>query len=227
MDPDVIRRAAMHAALGDPVRLAIIDDLAATDRSPKELSERHHVATNLLAHHLTVLEDVGLILRFPSSGDKRRKYVRSSPERLLSIGFGIPRPAGRMLFVCTRNSARSQLAAALWTARTGEPASSAGTHPAPRVHRGAVDAARRAGLDLRDAVPRLVGLVAPGSQVVTVCDGAHEELTPEPDWWHWSIADPVDTATAAAFDAAIADIDARIHSIITRTQSTLDETDEP
>ena len=217
----------MHAALGDPVRLAIIDDLAATDRSPKELSERHHVPTNLLAHHLDALEDVGLIVRCPSSADKRRKYVRSSPEQLLSIGFDVLRPAGRMLFVCTRNSARSQLAAALWTARTGEPASSAGTHPAPKVHRGAIAAARRAGLDLHAAVPRLVDHAVPGAQVVTVCDRAHEELTPEPDWWHWSIADPVETGTAAAFDAAVADIDARIHSIIARIHSTIEETDRP
>ena len=53
-----------------------------------------------------------------------------------------------ILFVCTHNSARSQLAAALWTATTGREALSAGTQPATRVHPGAVAAAARAGLVL-------------------------------------------------------------------------------
>ena len=50
-------------------------------------------------------------------------------------------PPARALFVCTRNSARSQLAAALWRSLAGAPAESAGTHPADRVHPGAITAA--------------------------------------------------------------------------------------
>ena len=46
----------MHAALGEPARLAIVDELAVSDRSPKELGERLDIPSNLLAHHLTVLE---------------------------------------------------------------------------------------------------------------------------------------------------------------------------
>jgi protein-tyrosine-phosphatase len=118
-----------------------------------------------------------------------------------------------MMFLCSHNSARSQLAAALWTARTGQLAESAGTHPARKVHRGAKAAARRAGLDLEAAQPRLVDRIDADAQVVTVCDRAHEELDPAPTWWHWSIPDPVDVGTAAAFDAVVADLDARIHSI--------------
>ena len=175
----------MHAALGDPVRLAIVEELTSSDRSPKELGALLDVPSNLLAHHLDVLEGVGLIARGSSAGDRRRKYVR-----LLTQPFGALRvvgaaPSGPVLFLCSHNSARSQLAAALWTARTGEPATSAGTHPAPRVHRGAVAAARRAGLRLQDAVPRLLGDIPAGTQVVTVCDRAHEELRPTGDWWHW------------------------------------------
>jgi ArsR family transcriptional regulator, arsenate/arsenite/antimonite-responsive transcriptional repressor / arsenate reductase (thioredoxin) len=211
---DLERRAAMHAALGDPVRLAIVDDLAASDRSPKDLGERRGMPTNLLAHHLDVLEAAGLIMRFASAGDKRRRYVRLVREPLAALGVASSRPAGRLLFLCSHNSARSQLAAALWTARTGESAESAGTHPAPKVHRGARAAARRAGLDLGDVVPRLLDHIAADAQVVTVCDRAHEGLHPGPEWWHWSLPDPVATGTAAAFDAVVADLDARIHSII-------------
>lgn len=214
METEIKRRAAMHAALGEPVRLAIVDDLAVSDRSPKELGERHGLPTNLLAHHLDVLESAGLIARFTSAGDKRRRYVRLTREPLAELGVATSRPKGTVLFLCSHNSARSQLAAALWTARTGEPADSAGTHPAEKVHRGAIAAARRAGLDIGDAVPRLVDQIVPQTQVVTVCDRAHEELDPAASWWHWSIPDPVGVGTAAAFDAVVADLDARIHSII-------------
>ena len=106
-----------------------------------------------------------------------------------SVGSRAP---SDVLFLCTQNSARSQLAAALWTARTGCRASSAGTAPAARVHRGAAAAARRAGLSLADAVPRQLESLPDGVQVVTVCDRVHEELAARPDWWHWSIPDPVD-----------------------------------
>ena len=214
MSPDIERRAKIYATLGEPVRLAIIDDLADTDRSPKDLAERHGLPTNLLAHHLDVLESTGLIVRFTSAGDRRRRYVRLVHEPVMTRRAATLRPAGNVLFLCTHNSARSQLAAALWTARTGEPAESAGTHPVARVHRGAIAAGHRAGLDLSVSVPRLIGYVDPGTQVVTVCDRAHEELDPAEGWWHWSIPDPVDTGTAAAFDAVVADLDTRIHSIL-------------
>ena len=159
--PTLRQRASVHAALGEPIRLAIVDDLAASDRSPKDLGERHGLPTNLLAHHLDVLDSAGLIVRFASAGDKRRRYVRLVREPLAALGVATRRPTGRVLFLCSHNSARSQLAAALWTARTGETAQSAGTHPAATVHPGAMAAARRAGLDLGDAVPRLVDHIDP------------------------------------------------------------------
>ena len=213
----IATRAAMHAALGETARLAIVDELAVSDRSPKELGELLDIPSNLLAHHLTVLEDVGLIVRFVSAGDGRRKYVRLVREPLARLEVRGTFPAGTVLFLCSHNSARSQLAAALWTARTRRPAESAGTHPALRVHRGAVAAARRAGLSLGDAVPRLVGEIPDGTQVVTVCDRAHEELDPDPSSWHWSIPDPIEAGTSAAFDNVLADLDARIASLISHS----------
>jgi protein-tyrosine-phosphatase len=212
MDP-IARRAAVHAALGEPVRLAIVEDLATSDRSPKELAARFSIPTNLLAHHLDVLQDVGLIERFVSAGDRRRRYVRLVREPLARLGVATARPAGRVLFVCSHNSARSQLAAALWSARTGGVATSAGTHPAERVHPGAVAAASRAGLDLRGRTPRVLDAADPAELVVTVCDQAHEELDPPPGWWHWSLPDPVQDGRAAAFDAVIHQLDDRIRAV--------------
>ncbi len=206
--------AAMHAALGEPARLMIVDELVVSDRSPKELGERLGIPSNLLAHHLEVLEQAGLVTRSPSAGDGRRKYVRLVHGTPAGVGLAPPPPSGEMLFLCSHNSARSQLAAAMWTARTGRAASSAGTRPVARVHRGAMAAARRAGLSLGDAVPRLVGDVPKGVQVVTVCDMVHEELAPTPEWWHWSIADPAELGDASAFDAVVRELDLRIAAVM-------------
>jgi protein-tyrosine-phosphatase len=209
----VTERAAVHAALGEPVRLSIVEDLAVSDRSPTELAARFSLPSNLLAHHLDVLEQVGLIERFVSAGDRRRRYVRLVRAPLTQLGVAPVPPAGRVVFVCTHNSARSQLAAALWTARTGAVATSAGTHPADRVHPEAVAAGSRAGLDLSRASPRMFGSAGPVELVVTVCDQAHEELDPEPGWWHWSLPDPVEDGRAAAFDAVISELDDRIGAL--------------
>jgi protein-tyrosine-phosphatase len=209
----VTERAAVHAALGEPVRLAIVEDLAVSDRSPKELAARFSLPSNLLAHHLDVLEEVGLIERFVSAGDRRRRYVRLVRAPLARLDVATVRPAGQVVFVCSHNSARSQLAAALWTARTGATATSAGTYPADRVHPEAVAAGSRAGLDLSHATPRMFGATGPSELVVTVCDQAHEELDPEPGWWHWSLPDPVEDGRAAAFDAVITQLDDRIRAV--------------
>ncbi|MFN0090354.1 MAG: ArsR family transcriptional regulator [Acidimicrobiales bacterium] len=204
-------RAARHSALGDVVRLAIVDELLWSDRSPVELRRRLGIESNLLAHHLDVLEAVGLVVRSRSSGDGRRRYVHLVRDALDSLGARRELAAGAALFVCTRNSARSLLAAALWRSLTGASAASAGTHPAERAHPGAVKAARRAGVSLEGAVPRALSAVERVPDlVVTVCDQAHEELQPAPEWLHWSIPDPVPAGTAAAFDAAVSELRQRI-----------------
>jgi ArsR family transcriptional regulator, arsenate/arsenite/antimonite-responsive transcriptional repressor / arsenate reductase (thioredoxin) len=208
---DLELRARRHAALGDPVRLAIADELVRSDRAPVELGERLALESNLLAHHLDVLEAAGLIGRSKSSGDGRRRYVHLLTGALDLLGPVTPPRPQRVLFVCTANSARSQLAAALWTQRTGDRATSAGTHPGPTVHPGAVAAARRAGLDLGGATPRLLRPGdTRGALVVTVCDRAHEELGDPPARLHWSVPDPVPVASRAAFDAVVAELAERI-----------------
>jgi protein-tyrosine-phosphatase/DNA-binding transcriptional ArsR family regulator len=208
------QRAAVHAALGEPSRLAIVDQLVASDRSPQDLQEAVGVPSNLLSHHLDVLEAAGLIERSRSSGDGRRRYVHLIHGRLGRLGPRSPRVSGPVLFVCTANSARSQLAAGVWAATTGAPAASAGTHPAERVHPGARAAARRAGLDLRDAKPTSLARIRPRPPVtITVCDRAHEELDPGPDWLHWSISDPVAAGTAKAFDATVAELRQRVATV--------------
>ena len=211
-------RAEVFAALGDPVRLAIVDELVASDRSPVELQEQFDLPSNLLTHHLDVLERAGLISRRRSAGDRRRRYVHLDPAALPSAWPATRKAPRRVLFVCSHNSARSPLAAALWQRATGRPAVSAGTDPAGRVHPGAVAAARRSGVDLGDVAPQHINAVANQSDlIITVCDQAHEELEPTHEWLHWSVPDPVPTGSAAAFDAARDDLQRRIETLTRAT----------
>ena len=213
--PSVGARARIHAALGDVARLSIVDRLAVSDASPGELGHLLGQPTNLVAHHLRVLEDAGLIRRTRSEGDRRRSYLRLVPGVLT----GLVRPASlagsRVVFVCTRNSARSQLAAAMLTARSTVDSASAGTDPADRVHPGAIRAGRRHGLNLRNAVPAQVAdVVRTGDLVVSVCDNAHERLTTGAPRLHWSVPDPVPVGTDEAFEAAYADLSDRIDRLL-------------
>jgi ArsR family transcriptional regulator, arsenate/arsenite/antimonite-responsive transcriptional repressor / arsenate reductase (thioredoxin) len=212
---DITRRAQCHAALADPGRLAIVDELLKSDRTPSELGRLIGAPSNLLAHHLDTLETAGLIGRTRSTGDARRRYVHVIHDALPSFSAGSRIAAQPALFLCTRNSARSQLAAALWTAITGKPAQSAGTRPADHIHKLAVSAARRVGLTIGDTPPRHINsLTARPGLTITVCDQVHEELDPPAEWLHWSLPDPVADGHAAAFDASVRTIRKRISALL-------------
>lgn len=212
-EPSLLDRARLHAALGEPARLAVVDQLLTSDRSPAELGAFLDMRSNLLARHLDVLDDVGLISRAASAGDRRRKYVRLDLERLSLVQpLAVATPA-RVLFVCTKNTARSRLAQGLWQHRIGRPASSAGVHPAVQVHPGAVAAAQRVGVPLDMSAPRALDHdrdLQPDVQVITVCDTVHEELDAPDHWWHWSVPDPVESGSPAAFDTAVDQLMRRI-----------------
>jgi len=211
---DRIGRAKLFAALGDPVRLAIIEDLMVSDAAPRDLSERHELPSNLLAHHLSVLEDAALIARSVSEGDRRRRYLTLRYDALAGLNLQPAAPNGPVLFVCTRNSARSQLAAAIWNSLADSPAASAGTEPATAIHPGTLSAAARAGLDLSGATTQHYDEVDVGStQIITVCDQAHEHIERELGHWHWSTPDPVARPTAKSFDSALHRLKDRIVAI--------------
>lgn len=222
--------AAVFAALGEPARLAVVEHLLLGDASPGELGEVTGAATNLMAHHLRVLEEARLVRRVRSEGDGRRSYVqlrrddadvRALAEFLAGRAQPLPQAPARVVFVCTANSARSQLAAATWARHSAVPVTSAGTHPAPRVHPLAVEVARVHGLDVDPAATRAVAdtLVADGDLVVAVCDSAHEELVAATDpqarrgWLHWSIPDPARNPTPEAFEAAYVQVLSRVRDL--------------
>jgi ArsR family transcriptional regulator, arsenate/arsenite/antimonite-responsive transcriptional repressor / arsenate reductase (thioredoxin) len=207
------QRARIHAALGDPARLAIVDALSLGDASPGEIARDLGLPTNLVAHHVNVLTAAGLAARARSEGDRRRTYLRLVPDALVQFGPVHLPTAARVVFVCTHNSARSQLAAALWRHRTGQPVASAGTRPAHRVHPRAVRTARRHGLTLDPTgTAHLADVVRDDDLLIAVCDNAHEEMS-RPRL-HWSVPDPVRIDTDAAFEAAYADLAGRIDRLV-------------
>ncbi|MFI7679403.1 helix-turn-helix domain-containing protein [Actinophytocola sp. NPDC049390] len=216
--PSVVARARLHAALGEPARLAIVDRLILGDAAPGELSRALGVPSNLLAHHVKLLEQAGVVERSRSEGDHRRTYLRLRPAALADLAPAGAVRAPRVVFVCTHNSARSQLAAALWARRSSIPAASAGTEPAERVHPLAVATAREHGLSLaRAATAHVDAVLQPDDLVVAVCDTAHEQL--DVDRLHWSVPDPSLTGTEAAFDRAFTDLADRVDRLVPVVQS--------
>jgi arsenate reductase len=103
----------------------------------------------------------------------------------------------RILILCTGNSARSQMAEALLTAKGKGRihAESAGSRPAPRVNPLAVQALAELGIDWQGRVPRSVaGLEQQRWDIViTVCDNAREAcpwFPAQPIMAHWGMPDP-------------------------------------
>jgi ArsR family transcriptional regulator, arsenate/arsenite/antimonite-responsive transcriptional repressor / arsenate reductase (thioredoxin) len=207
-------RARIHAALGDSARLAIVDMLAVGDASPGEVGARLGMSTNLIAHHLHVLADAGVIDRRQSEHDRRRSYLRLRPAALSALRTPGLAASHRVVFVCTRNSARSQLAAALWSRRSDVPAASAGTQPATRVNSRAIRIARRYGLSLDpDRTAHLDDVAQKDDLLIAVCDHVHETLPSDRQRLHWSVPDPVPADTDAAFEATYRDLADRIERL--------------
>jgi protein-tyrosine-phosphatase len=121
--------------------------------------------------------------------------------------------ARRVLFVCTENSAQSQLAAAIWNhhSTTTVPAASAGTDPVAEVHPGAVATARRKNLPIEQRTPRHIDdLHDTGDLIIAVCDRAHEMLPATLRRLHWSVLDPTRASLPDAFDRTVDELTRRI-----------------
>jgi arsenate reductase len=103
----------------------------------------------------------------------------------------------RILFLCTGNAARSQMAEGLARAFHGDVVDvvSAGSRPAGWVHPLAIRALAEIGIDIRDHVSKSAEpfLTQPFDVVITVCDSASADC---PNWpgakriEHWSVKDP-------------------------------------
>jgi ArsR family transcriptional regulator, arsenate/arsenite/antimonite-responsive transcriptional repressor / arsenate reductase (thioredoxin) len=130
-----------------------------------------------------------------------------------------------VLFACTGNSARSQMAEALAVRLSGGAlrAASAGSHPKP-LHPNAVRVMRARGIDLAEARSKPIGAVAGRrfDHVISLCDRVREvcpELDGGPEAIHWSLADPArapgsDADTLPAFERTASVLAERIGFLI-------------
>ena len=213
------RRAALHAALADPGRLRIVEHARARRPSPSELARRARACRPTCSPTTCEVLDRARA-GHPATG--RRATVAAPtctwrPTRPTCRRAGRCRDRDRVLFVCTANSARSHLAAALWRRTSRMPRRVRRHAPRRAVDPGAVAAAAPA----RPAAARTrspgcsTTSAADGDLVVTVCDNAHEELGRRADL-HWSVPDPVPAGDDAAFDAAFDEIARRVHDLAPR-----------
>jgi arsenate reductase len=117
----------------------------------------------------------------------------------------------RVLFLCTGNSARSQIAEALLQHKAGDRfiVGSAGTQPAAEVHLGAIAALKQSGIDWTGHRPKTVDSLKddPWDLIITVCDKAKEScpLFPgRPTYAHWGMEDPAAVEDPARRERAFA-----------------------
>jgi len=223
---------------GHPLRWRLLSELARSDRHVRELKVLTGERQSLVSYHLGQLRAGGLVSMRRSSADRRDAYYRVDLARcgdlLAAAGAAlhpglrlVPVPAGkleervRVLFLCTGNSARSQLAAALAERLAGEQitAASAGSHP-KALHPNAVRVMLEYGVDITGRQAKHVNTFS-GQRfdyVVSLCDRVREvcpEFPGHPEIIHWSIADPAgeggsDAETYPAFRALAADLQSRI-----------------
>lgn len=102
-----------------------------------------------------------------------------------------------LLFLCTGNSARSQIGEAVLTRKGGDRfmVASAGSQPATRVNPLTLDVLREFGIDWGEREPKGIDAVmgTPWDLIITVCDQAREACPTfpgKPAFAHWGMPDP-------------------------------------
>lgn len=240
----------MLELLSDPLRWQIVVELGASDRRVGELVSLLDRPQNVVSYHLAELRRAGVATARRSSADGRDVYYRADLTRCRDLiadtaaslhpGLSLVPEAtdhihisGRpeLLFLCTGNSARSQIAEAIAIHRSHEQisAASAGSHP-KTLHPNAVRVLAERGIDISErstkSLTRFTGRRF--DRVVTLCDKVREvcpDFPGAPVSSHWSIPDPAasgtdDGATYPAFVQVADDIEARVVLLLAELAST-------
>ncbi len=232
---------------GDPVRWQLLRELARSDRHVRELTNLLGRAQNLVSYHLGKLRSAGLVSVRRSSADGRDAYytvdLNRFGELLAETGRAVhpglqlapaapagrePEPGGaptRLLFLCTGNSARSQIAEALtiFLPDGRLEVFSAGSRPKP-LHVNAVRVMRERGIDRGSRRSKHLSLFTAQhfNYVITLCDKVREvcpQFPGHPGYIHWSIPDPAasgldDRASLPVCREVAADLDTRITNLL-------------
>lgn len=250
MDGSLIAPPEMLKLVGHPIRWSVLTHLARSDYRVQELVAFLQLPQNLVSYHLRLLRTGSLVTERKSSADERSIYYSLDLEhfRTLYIQAGEQlHPALaeastpledhkslhkqlRVLFLCTENSARSQMAETLLR-HFGHgliEAYSAGSHPVERVHPLAIQVMERAGFEMSHARPKHVNEFRGQhfTTIVTVCDRVREICPAFPDdteCIHWSFPDPAltegsESTRYQAFEQISLQLATRIRLLITLLQ---------
>lgn len=213
------------ALAGNPLRWRVLLELARSDRLVGELTDLIAQPQALVSYHLGRLRAGGLVSSRQSSFDGRAAFYRihldrcgallaaagtalhpglATSERVATGPFhSVTQPRARVLFVCTGNGSRSQIAEALLRTEAGDAVdvASAGSHPKP-IHRNTIKVLAERGIDISAAQPKPLAQFE-GQQfdfVITLCDRVREVCPQFPGdalAMHWSTADPSRVAGSA------------------------------
>ena len=242
--PEVLR------LLSDPLRWHIIRELGSSDRRVGELVAIVDRPQNVVSYHLAELRKAGVATSRRSSADGRDVYYRVDLTRcrdMLAESGGSLHPglslapadgpgtriSGRpkLLFLCTGNSARSQIAEALAVHRSDGQvsAASAGSHPKP-LHPNAIRVLAERGIDISNRATKPLARYAGRrfDRVITLCDKVREvcpEFPGAPTPAHWSMPDPSssgpdDEVTYPTFVQIADDIEGRIALLLSDLAAT-------
>jgi ArsR family transcriptional regulator, arsenate/arsenite/antimonite-responsive transcriptional repressor / arsenate reductase (thioredoxin) len=237
-DPPSFVRLASH-----PLRWRLLRELVLSDRAVRELMLLVDEPQSLVSYHLRLLREGGLVTSRRSSADGRDSYyaidLDACREALQSAGGALhpslrlahesaerqrgrsPRRRQRVLFLCTGNSARSQIAEALLARMSGGTihAVSAGSHP-KQLHLNAIRVLRKRGVDISQNRAKHLDEFRSDrfDTVITLCDRVREvcpDFPARPELVHWSIPDPAlegptNRASYPAFERTAAELETRI-----------------
>jgi protein-tyrosine-phosphatase len=209
-EPSSVLKLAAHE-----IRWKLLSALAYSDYRVHELGELLRKPLNLVSYHLRLLRRESIVQERRSSTDARDVCYSLDLERFQQLymsaadslhpALSDPRPSNdqasgqrptRVLFLCTHNSARSQMAEALLRNRGGDRVEvfSAGTE-ASRVHPKAIETLQRYEIDTTRLYSKNLNefLGQDFDYVITVCDNAREScpiFPGDPERIHWSFPDP-------------------------------------
>ena len=233
--------------LADEQRWRLLQELAQSDRKVSELTELVGRPQNLVSYHLASLRNAGIVSARRSSADRRDTYYRIEMRRFVDLLRGVGpalqpglrldavlqrtfdgrRRGGRpsVLFLCTGNSARSQMAEALLGHHSGGAirARSAGSHPKP-LHPNTVRVMAERGIDISTRTTKHMDRFKNMrfDRVITLCDKVREICPEFPGMAvtvHWSMPDPgsegpTDETSYAAFQRTAEELESRIPFLI-------------
>lgn len=237
-DPPSFVRLASHR-----LRWRLLRALVQSDRAVRELMMLLDEPQSLVSYHLRLLREGGLVTSRRSSADGRDSYyaidLTACRDALQSSGSALhpslrlapaapecrrarsSRHQRRVLFLCTGNSARSQIAEALLERMSGGEmqAVSAGSHP-KQLHPNAIRVLHTRGIDISENRSKHIDEFRSDrfDTVITLCDRVREvcpDFPSRPERVHWSIPDPAlegptNRASYPAFERTAAELETRI-----------------